>query len=186
MSSNSVDSPASPPPPLPPPKQLPSPAARNDPRRRSVPEASHSTSGTHLHETAPVYSEMMSQNTMSLMHGTGMLPSIVPSLPAVLPYDPRHPRNPRNAPGILGPAPLPLNYCPNTPRFEDLEEGNSNGSDTDLRMFYGNSGPVWEQPLPQSQSQRMHRNRNWRNSRRNQQRFQAQQREQKRSFTPPL
>lgn len=123
---------------------------------------------------------------MSLLHGSGMPAGILPSLPPALSYDPRLPRNPRNAPGILGPAPLPLNYCPNTPRFEDLEEGNSNSSDTDLRMFCANSAPTWEQQLPQAQSQRIHRNRNWRNSRRNQQRYQAQQQAHMRSFTPPL
>ncbi|XP_023718514.1 uncharacterized protein LOC111870443 isoform X4 [Cryptotermes secundus] len=191
MSSNSVDSPASPP--LPPPplsalplKQSPSAGTRSDPRRRSAPLTPHSSSVTRLQDVTPVYSELMSQNPMSLLHSTGIPTGIVPSLPAALSYDPRLPRNPRNAPGILGPAPLPLNYCPNTPRFEDVEEGNSNGSDTDLRMFYGNSAPTWEQQLPQAPSQHPHRNRNWRNSRRNQQRYHSQQQEQQRSFTPPL
>ena len=116
------------------------------------------------------------------MHNQGMPPGIVPSMPPVIPLDPRLPRNPRTAPGLLGPAPLPQNYCPSTPRYEDMEEGSSNGSDADFRMFYNQSSVDLQSQ--HSHVQQQAQSRTWQNNRHNQ-RYQPQH-DQQRSFTPPL
>ncbi|KAJ9601643.1 hypothetical protein L9F63_000176, partial [Diploptera punctata] len=122
----------------------------------------------------------MNQNPMGLMQNTGMPSGMGPSMPPGLGFDPRLPRNPRNAPGLLGPAPLPMNFCPNTPKYDEMDEGG--GPNPDVRMFY-NQQSMDMQPS-HSRNQNMPRNRTWKNSRKNR-RFRPQQHEQKRSYTPP-
>ncbi|KAJ9587201.1 hypothetical protein L9F63_019281 [Diploptera punctata] len=119
---------------------------RSDPRRRST-----SLSSPRVQETPA-----------EVIPHQAVLPAAVQSMPSATFLDPRHPKNP---------APLSHSYFPSTPRYEDLEDGNSNGSDTDLRMLY-NQPPIDMQHA---------RDRTWANN----QQFQTQ-RDQYQSFTAQL
>ncbi|PSN58469.1 hypothetical protein C0J52_00788 [Blattella germanica] len=182
------------------PKRSQSHVSRSDPRRRSASAipvtSSPQASVPQMQELPQIYTAPMPQNNMNMMHeahvpammpmmpAMSMMPTMpnMPPVPNALPFDQQLPRNPRNAPGLLGPAPMPMNYRPNAPMYEELEEGSSNGSDTDLRMFY-NSGPMNMQP-PQAQNMHTLRNRAWHGAR-NYQQYQPHQMDQQGSFTPP-
>lgn len=96
--------------------------------------------------------------------------------------NPRTGRDPRSAPGLLGPAPLPSNYCPSTPLFEE-HSNLSSVINNDLRALY-DQGPVqdvrWEQ---HSQGNSLSGRNDWRSNRRN---SQSMCTEDLRSYTPPI
>ncbi|XP_066996739.2 protein suppressor of sable [Anabrus simplex] len=123
---------------------------------------------------SPAVSKPQMMQSAPVTHGTVVPPLLASlTLPAqnalVSNFDPRVPRNPRHAPGLLGPAPLPANYCPNTPLFEEQEE-NSSGSDNDPRMFYSRMNPMETAMWEQQQHQQQHPQRNsWKSNQRNQQ-----------------
>ncbi|GLH07965.1 Uncharacterized protein GBIM_13330 [Gryllus bimaculatus] len=129
--------------------------------------------------------EMMNVGSL-LMSNPGMRPTLAPQTSSpLLPNPPaRIGRDPRCAPGLLGAAPLPPNYRPNTPMFEEQVDMSS-GMDGDPRVMFSRgsvNGARWDQ---QSQPPpHMPRN-NWRNNRRNPQSRYVEQDYNPRSYTPP-